>query len=181
MKTLGIGGAPATGKTSLMRELLSAIPGDWRPFKYKTVKGRLYTAAKIAVIGIYDKSLFSGTDRLSMAVAPDFKNWVGEIQKNHPGMKIVFEGDRLFSKTIIEALKPLSSDYKFIILDADEETRKVRKADRGDTQNETFIKGRITKNNRIQEEGLAEVRKNESLSDQTAILSELKTFLELRN
>ena len=42
------------------------------PFKYKLVNGLYNRKKNIYIIGIYNEELFSGTDKLSMAVQPNF-------------------------------------------------------------------------------------------------------------
>ena len=46
----------------------------FKTFKYGLVRGMAND--KLNIVGIYDKSLFSGTDKLSMAVQPHFLKFV---------------------------------------------------------------------------------------------------------
>ncbi len=74
-----------------------------------------------------------------MAVNKDFQKYA-RLQKRH----IVFEGDRLFSKDNL-ALLDQYYELKIIVLSATEQEKHERHILRGDTQSETFLRGRATK------------------------------------
>ena len=67
-RIIAIGGEPASGKTTLMKSILKNF--SLKKFKYGFVRG--YYNDNIYFIGIYNNDVFSGTDKLSMAVQPHF-------------------------------------------------------------------------------------------------------------
>ena len=103
MKSIVIGGVPATGKTTLMRFFLELFSSR-RPVKHGLVYGYLLQG-NILVVGKYEQEqVFAGTDRLSMAVQPDFDIVLESRQYN-----LMFEGDRLFiEKNLQKLCEPVS-------------------------------------------------------------------------
>jgi len=173
MKCLAIGGVPATGKTTLMRSLISLL-GPRKNFRYGLLRGSL--CEQFAVLGVYENNeTFAGTDRLSMAVQPHYESFA-KLNKHH----LIFEGDRLFTKNNLLSLIK-THEIKIIILETDEQTLKERHEARNDTQKETFLKSRVTKINNIKKEpGLKqamEVRTMENESDLLDIRNSLYAWL----
>ena len=149
---VAIGGEPAVGKTTLMRNFLSNY-SPWLQFKFKKLYGHYNKELHLVILGVYSaKEVFSGTDRLSMAVQPDFeefidrnnKNW----QKHNSSYNILFEGDRLFNLKTIKKVENCMNLKVYLL-----ESKHVdsRHKDRNDNQSEKFIKGRQTKINNIKE------------------------------
>lgn len=172
-RCLAIGGEPATGKTTLMKELIKNLSKP-QNLRVGLVSGHVSIPENVAVMGIYDgKGKFDGTDRLSMAVNKDFITYVDMEKRN-----IMFEGDRLFSAN---NLIHISSRYhlRIIVLEQDEETLHKRHLDRGDTQTEKFLKGRKTKINNILSEfsGKCEVFRLNEISDTVSLSNELWQWL----
>jgi hypothetical protein len=146
MKCVAIGGVPASGKTTLMRNYLYLLKPN-KKFQKGLLRGYHDTKSDTSVLGIYDLGeVFAGTDKLSMAVQKDFESYVAMHDKN-----IVFEGDRLFTAN---NLKLLNQDYdiRIIILEGDSATLEKRHEQRGDKQTEKFKKGRLTKIQNIKED-----------------------------
>ena len=139
MRCVAVGGEPATGKTTMMKEFFKLMKPTHN-LKAGLLRGHLNNETGVSLMGIYnDAGTFLGTDRLSMAVNKDFQKYV-RLQKRH----IVFEGDRLFSKDNL-ALLDQYYELKIIVLSASEEEKHERHILRGDTQSETFLRGRATK------------------------------------
>ena len=145
MRALAIGGVPATGKTTLAREVIKLIKPTSK-FKSELLRG--YIKNDIAILGVYKKNdIFGGTDKLSMAVQSDYENFV-KLKKYH----IFFEGDRLFTEKI---LLNLCENYetRIIILEQKEKELKLRHKKRNDTQSEKFLLSRKTKIENIKRNG----------------------------
>lgn len=139
MRCVAVGGEPATGKTTMMKEFFKLMKPTHN-LKAGLLRGHLNNETGVSLMGIYnDAGTFLGTDRLSMAVNKDFQKYV-RLQKRH----IVFEGDRLFSKDNLQLLDQYY-DLKIIVLSATEQQKHERHILRGDTQSETFLRGRATK------------------------------------
>ena len=67
MKLIGLGGLPASGKSTIFQEIIKTL-GKNKIFKYSLLRGEFYEP-NIYVFGTYDRK-FGGTDTLSMAVQP---------------------------------------------------------------------------------------------------------------
>lgn len=152
-KLLAIGGVPAVGKTTLMRQFMSEF-STWKETEmFPKVIGHYNREADIYVLGKYTQSdLFSGTDKLSMAVQPKMLRYLQIVR----GVKIVFEGDRLFTKSFLEKVaadKGIS--LRVMVLEAPPKTVSARHISRNDSQTDKFIKGRETKVNNILNSSIA--------------------------
>ena len=92
---------------------------------------------KYALLGVYDDTMFEGSDRLSMAVMGDNQEALIMLHD-----KIVFaEGDRFTNKTFIEDFNP------YVIFIKDDGTK--GRALRGSSQTERHIKSIQTRVNNI--------------------------------
>lgn len=134
-KIIAIGGIPATGKTTLMREIIK-LNFPLTIFKYKLVRGLYNKKTNVYIIGIYDESLFSGTDKLSMAVQPDFINLTNKLNK----ATFIFEGDRLFNQSLFNKVK-----CNIFVLQVDQDIINLRHLKRNDKQTDNFKKAKQTK------------------------------------
>lgn len=142
---IGLGGEPATGKSTIMKYFLGE---GFKPIRFGLVYGYINYDKKLVVIGKYEKdNKFPGTDKLSMAVQPHFMKFLEKLNLEHKynGMSILFEGDRLFNNKAITEIKAKKYKSKFIVLKVSEDVVEFRHKDRKDTQSEIFIKGRRTK------------------------------------
>ena len=93
MKCVAIGGVPAVGKSTIVTNFLK-YNDYWQDYKYKKVRGHYNKELNLFIIGVYGTSVFGGTDKLSMAVQPDFTEFVSKYNEK---INILFEGDRLFT------------------------------------------------------------------------------------
>ena len=141
-RCIAIGGVPAVGKSTIVSNFFK-YNDYWQDYKYKKLRGHYSKELNLFIIGIYGTSVFSGTDRLSMAVNPDFVEFVKKYSDKY---NILFEGDRLFTLNNLLMLEKYY-DLKTCIICSNE--TKQRHIQRKDNQSETFIKGRTTKINNI--------------------------------
>jgi len=148
-----IGGVPSSGKTSLVRQYLAMTDG-WKPYIHHSVPHLYNPFLGSYVLGIYDKKeLFSGTDKFSFSIAPYALEFIKRTKGN-----LIFEGDRLFNSSFLEALQSLPNTIlRILILSADEETLRHRATTRGSDQSPTFLLGRKTK--------IENIKSNKTLSD----------------
>lgn len=147
MKVIGIGGEPATGKSSLMEALMNHL-GQGRLYKSGLLVYHHFPEASAFVLGKYgDGQKFEGTDRLSMAVQPHafgvLAAWGRD--KSFRESTVLFEGDRLFNVSLMNALDPLPIRKHWFVTMAREEELKNRHAQRKDGQKENWLRGRRKK------------------------------------
>ncbi len=150
-KIIGIGGEPATGKSTLVRSLLDTLgpASDWH---WGALTGVLYPEAKLFVLGRYSEGeTFGGTDRLSMAIQPQAQLFLQGLsaREEYQDHSVLFEGDRLFNRSFltycdvkIASTVPRSLVY---VLEAREVTKAYRHRQRGDTQTRRWLRGQATK------------------------------------
>lgn len=154
MQIIGIGGEPATGKSTLIMQLVQGVVGKNKPLpkKLKTCKFVEYPHQHLIVLGVYDKeSIFGGTDRLSMAVQPSAENLIKILAKDtkYQNYTILFEGDRLFNASFIGYLFDLKNnlnlDLYLFVLKANQSVLETRHQYRKDKQSPQWLNGRKTK------------------------------------
>ena len=143
---LSIIGAPAVGKSSLLKSVLSELDGE--PEYIEPLK--LFRCTKyndILCLGQYNENEFSGTDSWSYSVLAKgkFENFIAAQTKRFH--RIIFEGDRLTSK-----VEWLTQNYptKVFLLTISSEQEKIRQNLRGNLQNKSWIQGRKTQMNNLQ-------------------------------
>jgi len=170
MKCVAIGGVPAVGKSTIVTNFLK-YNDYWKDYKYKKLRGHYNKELNLFIIGVYGTSVFGGTDKLSMAVQPDFTEFIEKYSKK---VNILFEGDRLFTYKNIEMLDK-HYDLETIIIESDK--TKQRHIERKDSQSEVFIKSRTTKiNNIIQSIKNYTVYPNNEVGDDKFIYEKLLRF-----
>lgn len=138
-------GLPGTGKSTIMKQFM-----ENRDWKQERVIDLLDThiSGRVRVLGKYEEGeTFSGTDRLSMAVAPKAVEWMNTA----PNEVIVGEGDRLNNKAFFEAAKSVG-DLTIIHLTVSDDERQRRYDERGSDQSDKFISTVRTKVKNIVEE-----------------------------
>lgn len=141
MKIVALIGEPASGKTTLAREVIAKL-GPGTPFKTNLLRGTRH-GKNVFVFGEYSDETFSGTDRLSMAVQPDAERFIWNNAKTgNAATRIFFEGDRLGNLKFFDACA-VAADLTVFVLRA--ENVALRQAERSPKQNPTFLKSRATK------------------------------------
>ena len=138
-------GLPGTGKSTIMKQFMANR--DWKQERVIDLLDT-HVSGRIRVLGKYEEGeTFSGTDRLSMAVAPKAIEWMNTA----PNEVIIGEGDRLNNKAFFEAAKSVG-DLTIIHLTVSDEERQRRYDERGSDQSEKFISTVRTKVKNIVEE-----------------------------
>ena len=112
---IAIVGVPGTGKSTLMKEFLEiprAYDEYWELSKpVDLVEGQ--ENGDVFVMGKYEEGeVFSGTDRLSMAVQPK----AIEYLQGDPAKFVLFEGDRLTTVSFFQAVKQAGHTLHIICL-----------------------------------------------------------------
>lgn len=153
MRTAAIIGVPASGKTTLMLNLLQKLPyeydWEWRPEGSSGAK--LYGSRRkgnLHVLGLYDGSgTFQGTDRLSMSVQKTAEAWLKRIAPSN----VLFEGDRLGCESFLNFCAGVG-DLRVFCLEPPADVlaaRRSQRTERGEVQTEVWLRGRTTKVNNL--------------------------------
>jgi len=143
MKLIYLIGMPGTGKSTVMKSFMERHT-PWEKDKPAELL-ETHVSGNIRILGKYeDGETFSGTDRLSMAVAPKAIEWLS----TEPDEIIVGEGDRLNNKAFFEMARDLG-ELHIIQLTVSDEERERRYKERGSEQPEKFIQTVKTKCNNI--------------------------------
>lgn len=150
VRVVGIGGPPASGKSTLVKAAVRAL-GGWERFRRvyaDPVRGYMMDALGLLIIGLYGQETYSGTDRLSMNLQAPTVALLSEATVN-PSLgirRVLFEGDRLFTQSFINQVQEVSRiDLHMMVLAAGPETLEQRRRNRLSFQNDTWIAGRETK------------------------------------
>lgn len=165
-RILALGGKPATGKTTLIKEIIKTYK-PYVKFNFGLVRGMYFSKQQLYIIGIYNKSVFSGTDKLSMAVQPHFIRFCSKITDG----KILFEGDRLFNQSLFDKV-----NCDIMIIEVDEDTEKSRHKKRNDNQSQKFIKSKHTKIENIKKNNSVKLFNNNTKKQYKEILNKIKYF-----
>lgn len=137
MRILGIGGEPATGKSTLVGELMRGMGDLPERFVWGQLQGFWFKTAKTYVI----------SEDLAIGIDSSAEEFMQYLSKTDPLARIIFSGDRLFTGKFIEACLRIvaASDAMFLVLVADDEVKAARLKQRQDFYSDSWIKGRVTK------------------------------------
>ena len=142
MKLIYLIGMPGTGKSTIMKQFMQEVSSNWySSWKQERVTDLLDThvSGNVRVLGKYEEGeTFSGTARLSMAVAPKAVEWIS----NKPDEVIFGEGYRLNNAGFFTAA---GDDLTIIHLTVSDAERERRYKQRGSEQSEKFIQTTRTK------------------------------------
>lgn len=184
MKAVLLAGIPGTGKTTIAKEFIRRTGGfqNYKATEPVQLVNVLQNYA-IHVVGKYDDSedVFQGTDKLSMAVSPNFQEFV----KTYNPSVLFIEGDRLVGNKTIDFLLEAGYDIKVIVLEVSDDTRVARYKERGSDQSDQFIKSKMTKVSNISSrmdlimEDRIETMVNENSASLDNIVSKIIEFLEV--
>lgn len=122
MKSILIIGAAGSGKTWVVSQLLSR--GKW--VQKKIGLYRFVESAEMIIVGVYDGSVFQGSDKLSMAVTKDTDDFLFYcLNQNKP---VIMEGHRMTNKVIKAKMQPII----IRITDDGEKGRRLRRSQQTD-------------------------------------------------
>tara|TARA_B100000927_G_scaffold267296_1_gene241318 strand:+ start:291 stop:824 length:534 start_codon:yes stop_codon:yes gene_type:complete len=168
-----IGGIPCSGKSTLMRELISRFGSSKLIEPMPLFKCQEYD--NILVCGQYPEGeTFGGTDKLSYGAIPKFREFVDYATSNYK--HTIIEGDRFFRAEDIEWVLD-NHEAEVYILTVPLEEEKRRHLEREDTQTEKWLEGRRSQINNIQKNfnlmGRINVRVNDSMQTSKDITDDI--------
>ena len=141
-------GAPGVGKSTVLAAAIERM--RFTPLPEDRVHGRLIGHPMYdrhgEVTGLYlgrHREQFPGTDGLSMAVAPDAREWARGLADGTHLQWIVGEGARLGNVGFLRALGE-TTRLTLALLTATEETLTERRDGRGSTQTPSWMRGAAT-------------------------------------
>lgn len=141
MKIIAVFGEPGSGKSTLMKKLMDQF-GISRDIDTSFKLVPFHRKDNVYVLGKYEEGeTFGGTDKMSMAVQPEAVKFLDQLTAD---CVVLFEGDRLCTASFLEHCNN-NFDLQMVYLKTERETRKVRYAERGSDQNETWLAGRESK------------------------------------
>ena len=146
MKIVGVVGEPAAGKSTLMRQFIDTL-GEGDVHKEGLVVFTVFPDDLVAIAGSYEEGkTFSGTDSLSKACGPQYREWIKEKDGDPAWDDIVFywEGERFSNNKMLEFLSNEVSESTVYYLEAEPDVLDSRNAARSG-QNETWRKGMRTR------------------------------------
>lgn len=138
IRVIGIGGEPASGKTTVMGEVMRGAGGFWVDNRMGCLAWVRNSKRRLVILGEYSNTPPSlmGADRLSMAAQPAaliaLELWATDPASH--GLVVLFEGDRLFNESFIRKVnsRPDLFEAHWIMLTASPEalTGRHRKKNR---------------------------------------------------
>lgn len=143
MRTVYLIGEPGSGKSTAMRAAIELC--GWRStgeVKIPNLRWTEYAGQEgktVAQLGL-GGGLFPGTDRLGMGCQPVAIDWLRSV----PAALVLGEGDRLATDAFFRAATEVSH-LTVCVMSTTPEAAAERRAARGTTQSETWLKGRRTK------------------------------------
>ena len=176
MKTIALIGEPATGKTTIAREVLRRL-GPGVGFKSGLLRGTVH--GNVHVFGIYGAGTFDGTDKLSMAVQPHAVEFINRI-KSEANAVVFFEGDRLGNIKFLSECDR-AGELSCFFLSATINNLVKRHNSRGDTQTPTFLSGRRTKVANIMDSFEGKAMTNDSEEEMRAVVDSIVSEIGSHN
>jgi hypothetical protein len=150
MRLVYVVGAPGAGKSTLCaraRVGRRAVVVD-DPVRHTLVVDQRDDSLAYAELGV-PRATFSGTDVLAMNVQPRAVEWLA----TRPYDVVLGEGDRLGNASFLDAMRGAGVDVVVAWLDTPPGAAALRRANRaaevGRAQNEAWVKGRISKVERL--------------------------------
>jgi len=175
-------GMPATGKTSVVKEILSENP-DWQVKKYKKLRFTISKLIKTVVFGVYPAyptKIFLGTDMLTMDISRDAQSFLRKLREEHPDYSVLIEGDRFTNQPFLSFLRDKGYDFSVLELQVEEKEYKRRQFARNNMQSEQFIKRCETKIKNLRESFSVETFPNNDWDDSAALVKEVKKRLNIK-
>jgi hypothetical protein len=178
MRVLIIIGAPGSGKSTLMLNIIAAS-GVQCGTRHRHGLLDYTDYGQFDVLGYYTAGeTFGGTDRLSQVVGDDARAYLAEAGGRD--RTVALEGDRLANSGFLAYCRSIA-ETRIVCLEVDPavlaDRRALRSFEVGKEQNPTWLKGRETKVANLAREFAAERREVNTLAENRALAEELARWL----
>lgn len=137
MRMLYLVGEPGVGKTTTLAAVTSGLA---REVVNLPPRVTFYEGGALVELG-HARDTFGGTDALAMNAQPR----VLRALDDYRWPNVVAEGDRLANGKFFDAVRGLGYDLTVAVLTADPLVSSERREGRGQGQNESWVRGRVTK------------------------------------
>ena len=157
--TIYVGGVPASGKSTLFRCVRQRLFARSADFKEGCCRG------------VFDGSMFEGTDRLAMTAIDDCLSYIRKLEGEGERKVVFVEGDRLLCDRFIRATRA-----RLILIDAHPRVLEARQRGRraqGHCQSATFLKAKRTKVQGMATRWHCPLLPNNTPADQARILERI--------
>lgn len=141
MRVMYIIGEPGAGKSTLMRAIFEGVPSVQVAARVPHIAYHRTGHASAAQLGKERENGFGGTDAMAMSIQPKVLAWLA----SEPYPLIVAEGDRLGNDKFFREVRDQGHKLDVVLLGVPPEYAAERRARRGSTQDDTWLKGRQTK------------------------------------
>lgn len=139
-------GEPGAGKTTIMKACRKRLPLTIT-FKKGLVRGVASKALDMLVPGVFDGTVFEGTDKLSMGVQPELCALLSSLQRkalaNGTRIDVLMEGDRVTNGSLLDHVLACGATLRLFVVESP--VAEGFRARRGTHQAETFLRGKRTK------------------------------------
>jgi len=174
-------GGPGSGKSTTVRTILDGVrllPAEPVDARHRLLVGQRFASGSGLYLGKRGGK-FPGTDRLSMAAAPEAIRWAASAPL--PDV-VVGEGARLGTFDFLHALAA-RSDLLVVLLRCDPDVLAARYAQRGSAQNDAWVRGRFkaaeNAAGRLREAGVGVVSIDTSARPPEAVASAARAHLQI--
>lgn len=162
MKVVAYIGEPATGKSTIMASIVARLreTEEDEPTTDGLLRFHVFRQQRTIVFGVYDGSLFSGTDRLAKAAAPKFREWIEQNSQagEFADFTVFWEGERFTNEATLRTMFSFCQ-VELYQVKASAEALRLRHSTR-DRQSETWLKAMKTRVEKLAETFPARVIKN---------------------
>lgn len=145
MKTaLFVIGAPGVGKTTAIRELVPELRPDSHLTRTEIEKPKWTVCGSTVLAGHYRGQIFDGGDTVPYSGArAALEYW--KVHLLPAATLTIFDGDRFSTQPSLDFVREAGVRIVGVHLEAPTDVMSSRREARGSNQNETWIKGRVTK------------------------------------
>lgn len=142
-------GSPGSGKSTLFAELLKGLECriGLRSSDNPVPPHVVYPGHAVQLGAVRES--FSGTDAMAMNVQPSVLKWLMPMNYFYSGLPVIAEGDRLANAAFFNQVVANGVNLSVLLMDCPEEEAVRRRAARGSNQNPSWLKGRVTKVQRL--------------------------------